>query len=119
MSEERSLKEVQKDWPQTFRLYVIGFVGSILLTAVAFSLAAVKLFSTKILIAVLVFLALTQAIVQLIFFMHLGKEEKPRWMTLVFCFMVLVIIIVVLCTLWIISDLNHRVMPEMPSIFAS
>lgn len=119
MSEDRSLREVQKDWPQTMRLYVIGFVGSLLLTAASFWLAAVKMFSTKILIFVLVFLALVQAIVQLVYFMHLGHEDKPRWRALVFSFMVLVILIVVLCTLWIISDLNHRVMPEMPSIFSS
>ena len=111
MSEEMSLKEMQKGWPQTLKLYAIGFLGSILLTAISFSLAALKLFSTKILILVLVFLALTQAIVQLIFFMHFGTEEHPRWKALIFWFMVLVILIFVLCSLWIISDLNHRVMP--------
>lgn len=113
MSEERSLKEIQKDWPQTFKLYAIGFIGSLLLTAISFSLTAAKLFSSQILIAVLIFLALVQAFVQLIFFMHMGKEAKPRWMTLVFYFMVLVVAIVVLGSLWIISDLDHRVMPDM------
>ena len=118
MSEDRSLKEVQKGWPQTLRLYIIGFFGSLFLTAVSFSLAALKLFSIKILIAILGILALTQAIVQLLYFMHLGKEDHPRWMTLVFWFMVLVILIFVLCSLWIISDLNTRVMPDMPGVFS-
>jgi cytochrome o ubiquinol oxidase operon protein cyoD len=116
MSEERSLKQIQRDWPQTLRLYVIGFVGSLLLTGISFSLAAFELFPTKVLIAVLIFLALAQAYVQLVFFMHLGKEEKPRWMMLVFYFMILVVLIVALGSLWIIGDLNHRVMPEMPSM---
>ena len=114
-SEERSLKEIQKEWPQTLKLYIIGFIGSILLTFISFSLAAARVFSNQILIPVLVFLALSQAIVQLVFFMHLGQEEKPRWLSLVFYFMVLVIGIVVLGTLWIMSDLDHRVMPEMTS----
>ncbi|HSX26516.1 MAG TPA: cytochrome o ubiquinol oxidase subunit IV [Chlamydiales bacterium] len=113
MSEERSLREIQKDWPQTLKLCAIGFIGSLLLTALSFSLTAAKLFSKQILIPILVFLALTQAIVQLIFFMHMGKEAKPRWMMLVFYFMILVIVIVVLGSLWIITDLNHRVMMEM------
>lgn len=114
MSEERTLKEIQKSWPQTLKLYVIGFLSSMVLTFISFSLAVAKPFTNQILIPILVFLALTQAIVQLVFFMHLGQEEKPRWMSLVFYFMILVVLIVVLGSLWIISDLNHRVMPEMP-----
>lgn len=113
MSEERSLREIQKDWPQTLRLYIIGFIGSLLLTIASFALAALQLFPRGISIAVLIVLAVTQAAVQLVFFMHMGKEAKPRWMTLVFYFMVLVLAIVVLGSLWIISDLDHRVMPEM------
>lgn len=111
MTEERSLKQIQKDWPQTLKLYISGFIGSLILTALSFSLAVARPFSAPFLIPALVFLALVQAAVQLIYFMHMGKEEKPKWMTLVFNFMVLVILIVVLGTLWIMSDLNHRVMP--------
>ncbi|HSX10306.1 MAG TPA: cytochrome o ubiquinol oxidase subunit IV [Chlamydiales bacterium] len=111
MSEERSLKEIQKDWPQTLKLYLCGFVGSLILTGISFTFAALKVFSTPILIATLIFLALLQASVQLVFFMHMGKEAKPRWMTLVFYFMVMVVVIIALGTLWIMSDLNARVMP--------
>ncbi len=113
MSEERSLTQIQKDWPQTLKLYLTGFIFSVALTALSFSLTTVKFFSLPILIAVLIFLAVTQAFIQLIFFMHMGKEHKPRWMTLVFYFMVMVVVIVVLGSLWIISDLDHRVMPGM------
>ncbi len=113
MSEERSLKEIQKDWPQTLKLYLTGFVGSLIFTAFSFSFAAMELFPKRILIAILIFLAICQSLVQLIFFMHMGKEAKPRWMTLVFYFMVLVLGIVILLSLWIMTDLNHRVMPEM------
>ena len=110
MSEERSLREIQKEWPQTLRLYLTGFVICLILTALSFSFAAFELLRTDILIAVLIFLAVCQAFVQLIFFMHMGKEAKPRWMLLVFYFMVLVLVIVILLTLWIITDLNNRVM---------
>lgn len=113
MSEERSLKEIQKDWPQTLTLYLTGFVGSLFFTALSFSFAAFRLFSTPILIAVLVFLAIAQAFVQLVFFMHFGKEAKPRWMMLIFYFMALILLIIVLGSLWIIFDLDHRVMPGM------
>ena len=114
MSEERSLTEIQKDWPQTLKLYLSGFIGSLLLTGLSFSLAALRLFPTPFLIPILILLAIIQAFVQLIFFMHMGKEAKPRWMTLLFYFMVLVVFIVVLGTLWIMSDLDRRTMPDMP-----
>ena len=116
MSEERSLKEIQKEWPQTLKLYLSGFLGSLVLTALSFTFAGFQLFKEPILIVLLVFLAICQAFVQLIFFMHMGKEAKPRWMTLVFYFMALVLLIVILGSLWIIFDLNQRVMPEMPSM---
>jgi len=55
-------------------------------------------------------LAVIQMFVQLIFFLHLGKENKPRWNTLIFAFMLLVLLIVVLGTLWIMHSLDTRVM---------
>lgn len=116
MSEERSLKEIQKEWPQTLKLYLSGFAICLVLTALSFSLAAFEVFRTDLLIGSLIFLAIVQAGVQLAFFMHFGKESKPRWMMLVFYFMVVILLIVVLLTLWIISDLNHRAMLDMTHI---
>lgn len=113
MNHERNLSEIQKEWPQTLKLYLIGFVGSILLTLISFSITIANLFPKKVLVPLLVFLALVQAVVQLVFFMHMGTEKKPRWMSLIFGFMILVILIVLLCTLWIMSDLDRRVMPQM------
>jgi cytochrome o ubiquinol oxidase operon protein cyoD len=103
MSEERSLREIQKDWPQTLKLYLIGFVLSFSLTCLSFLWRPSKI--------ILLFLAVVQAFVQLIFFMHFGQEAKPRWMSLVFYFMVLVLIIIVLGSLWIMFDLDERMMP--------
>ena len=54
-----------------------------------------------------------QAIVQLIFFLHIGQEAKPHWETVVFCFTVLVLLIIVIGSLWIMYDLDYRLMPRM------
>lgn len=116
MSEERSLKEIQKEWPQTLKLYLTGFVICLVLTALSFSLAAFKLLRPDLLVISLIVLAIVQAAVQLGFFMHFGKESKPRWMMLVFGFMVTILLIVVLLTLWIIGDLNQRGMMNMAHI---
>lgn len=113
MSEERSLREIQKEWPQTLKLYLSGFALCLILTALSFIFAGKKIFHTPLLIGALILLAIVQAFVQLVFFMHFGKESKPRWMMVVFYFMATILIIVVVLSLWIISDLNTRVMPEM------
>lgn len=113
MSTDLSLKEIQKEYHGTLRSYVIGFIASILLTTASFSIVITKLLSGNALIFTIVALALAQAIFQLLFFLHLGQEAKPRWETIVFYFMIVVLFIVAIGTLWIIYDLNNRVMSGM------
>jgi cytochrome o ubiquinol oxidase operon protein cyoD len=113
MSEELSLKEIQKEWHGTFRSYAMGFIGSLLLTLISFFLVATKLFTTHVTFYIIIGLALLQAAIQMIFFLHVGQEAKPRWETLVFYFMVMVVLIIGLGSLWIMFDLNERVMSHM------
>jgi len=110
---EENLETLQRHWPQTLKLYVQGLLGCLILTAASFLFAYFHPFSKPVLIFLLFGLALLQAAVQLVFFMHLGKETKPRWMIFFFYFMFLVLLIVVLGSLWIMHDLDQRVMPEM------
>lgn len=113
MSENLSLKKIQRAWHGSLKAYVVGFVASLSLTLISFFLIETRLFSSNGLIYSLSGLALGQAIVQLLFFLHVGKEAKPRWETLVFLFMVMVLLIIVLGSLWIMQDLEHRVMGGM------
>ncbi len=110
-----SLKETKKEWHGTLKAYVVGFVGSIVLTMCSFLLVIARPFSGPLLIYTITGLALAQAIFQLLFFLHLGQEAKPRWESFVFYFMVLVLFIIAIGSLWIMSDLNDRVMSNMIS----
>jgi cytochrome o ubiquinol oxidase operon protein cyoD len=113
MEHELSLNEIQKEWHGTIKTYLIGFFGSLLLTGISFFLVIERVFSHQHLIYALVTLALIQGIVQLRFFLHLGEEAKPRWETLVCGFMVVVLLIIALGSLWIMHDLDVRVMSDM------
>ncbi len=113
MSDHLSLKETMKEWHGTVRAYLIGFSASLVLTGSAFFIVIAKLLSGPILVYTLVGLALVQAIIQLLFFLHVGQEAKPRWETVVFGFMVMVLLILALGSLWIMNDLNDRVMSNM------
>ena len=96
----------------TLRTYVIGFVASIVLTLGAYLLVAHHLLSRRLLIAAVIGLALVQFLVQLLFFLHLGRESKPRWKLMVALFMVMVVLILVFGSLWIMTNLNYRMSPE-------
>lgn len=92
--------------------YIAGFVFSIILTLEAYLLVVNHTFSHHILIGVVAGLAVVQIVLQLLFFLHLGSETKPRWRLLVFCFMSLVVGILVIGSLWIMGNLNYRMTPQ-------
>lgn len=113
MSHELSLKQIQKEWHGTVKSYIIGFSASLLLTIASFLLVISKLLSGHLLVYSLIGLAVVQAIVQVLFFLHVGQEPKPRWETISFCFMVLFLLIVLIGTLWVMNDLDERLMSGM------
>lgn len=96
-----------------FKSYLIGFILSLLLTLASYLTVSEKLLSGQSLVIVLMGLALIQLTVQSVFFLHLGKESKPYWNLLCFLFMVQVILIIVIGSLWIMANLNENVMPSM------
>ncbi len=96
----------------TYASYISGFILSLFLTMAAYLTAVQHLLSGNTLIAVIIGLALIQFFVQLFFFLHLGRETKPRWKLLVLGFMVLIVLILVLGSLWIMANLNYRMTPN-------
>lgn len=88
--------------------YVLGFVLSILLTLVAYFFVVLKTFSPTVLFSVIMGLGVIQAVIQLVLFLHLGKEGKPHWNTMTFLFMLSILLIVVLGSLWIMAHLEYN-----------
>ncbi|HEY4501712.1 MAG TPA: cytochrome o ubiquinol oxidase subunit IV [Candidatus Paceibacterota bacterium] len=102
--------------------YIVGFLLSILLTLMAAGLALQygksyePLMGPGVMYAMLVVLAVLQLLVQLYFFLHLGEEKKPRWNALALCFALMVVAILVGGTLWIMHNLSHGQMAQLPFI---
>jgi cytochrome o ubiquinol oxidase operon protein cyoD len=92
----------------SYTSYTIGFLLSITLTIVAYLLSTHHATTTQRLAFVVGGLAILQFAVQLLFFLHLGRETKPRWKLLVFGFMIMVVSIVAFGSLWIMYNLNYR-----------
>jgi cytochrome o ubiquinol oxidase operon protein cyoD len=90
--------------------YVVGFILSILLTLLAYGTVTSHSFTAPVTITLIVFFAIVQLFVQLIFFLHLGAESRPRWRLVTLGFGVLVVAIVVFGSLWIMDNLNYNMM---------
>jgi cytochrome o ubiquinol oxidase operon protein cyoD len=94
--------------------YTAGYLISVVVTLIAYELVSRHAFTRYPLEGVVSGLAIVQFFVQLVLFLHIGKELRPRWKLLVFCFMIMVVLIIVFGSLWIMSNLNTRMtMPQM------
>jgi cytochrome o ubiquinol oxidase subunit IV len=89
--------------------YIVGFGLSLGLTLTAYTLVDNRTTaSDNALIAGILMLAVTQLVVQLVFFLHLADETRPRWHLMAFGFMLLVLLIVVFGSLWIMNHLSYH-----------
>ncbi len=89
------------------RRYLIGFSLSLLLTLLA-ALIIVFGVSGTLAKTLLVLLALLQLGVQLIYFLHLGREKGQEFEVAFFAFTLIVVGILVGGTLWIMGHLEHH-----------
>lgn len=88
--------------------YLIGFMMSIILTLVPFTLVGLTLNSHEpfVLVITIIF-ALLQIIIHLICFLHISGSKKDRWNLLALIFSIIIIAILVLGSLWIMWNLNY------------
>ncbi len=96
----------------SYAAYISGFVLSILLTLLAFYFVEQEIFQGWTLAIAISILAIGQLFVQVLFFLHLGREERPRWNLISFLFMILVVLIVVIGSLWIMYNLDYNMMHD-------
>jgi cytochrome o ubiquinol oxidase operon protein cyoD len=99
-------------WYKSFKPLWIGYTLSLLLIVSAYRFLTYYHLTHGALIVALFFFALVQALIQLVFFMHLGIESKPRWNLITFLFTVLVLVIIVGGSIWIMENLDYNLMPE-------
>lgn len=93
--------------------YILGFGLSILLTFLAAGGYWLHAFTAhtfpthEMLRIIFVALAVAQLGVQLVFFLHVGKERSAHWRVIALGFALFAVAVLVGGTLWIMSNLNH------------
>jgi len=97
----------------SYKSYIIGFALSIVLTLAAFFVVLRPGFfhmGTSAIIGTILVLAVAQLLVQVLFFLHLGKEEGPRWKLWAFVSTIGIVLIVIVGAIWIMGHLNYNMM---------
>jgi cytochrome o ubiquinol oxidase operon protein cyoD len=92
------------------RSYCLGFLFSIVFTVLSYYLVVEKWVTGWALDGCIAILAIVQATFQLILFLNLFREPRPRWNLIIFLFMLMVIVIVVAGSVWIMNNLNYNLM---------
>jgi len=96
----------------TVRSYVIGFVLSLVFTLIPYYLVVHQTVSGTALLMTIMGFAVIQAIIQITFFLHLGRGPKPNWNLFFFVSTVGIIMIVVGGSIVIISNLHYNMQPS-------
>ena len=108
------LEKIQHEWHGSLKSYFVGFILSLLLTGLSFYAATQANLPYPNRTYILIALGVVQAIAQLIFFLHVGQDAKSGyWELLSLFFTIVILIVIVVGSLWVMSDLNMRMMPDM------
>ena len=94
--------------------YLIGFVLSVILTAVPFWLVMTQTahgFSAETILAAILVFAVVQVFVHVVYFLHMDRSAEQRWNVVAFAFTVMILVIVVSGSVWIMhnatSNMEH------------
>ena len=89
------------------RSYVTGFILSLVFTLIPYYLVVNKTVHGYLLTAIILGFGVLQMIVQVVFFLHLGREKKPRFNLFFLVSTVGIIVLVVGASIWIMGHLYH------------
>lgn len=96
--------------------YVIGFVLSVILTAIPFGLVMSGIITdTRITAGIVMVFALVQIVVHMIYFLHMNSKSESGWTLMALIFTIVVVTICLAGSLWVMFHMNTNMMPGMPS----
>ena len=93
-----------------FKSCIAGFILSIVLTAIPFALVMSSAMSRSVILFGIFGAAIIQILVHLHYFLHLDASSAARWNILALLFTLLIMILFVGGTIWIMHNLNYRMM---------
>ncbi|MDE1145983.1 MAG: cytochrome o ubiquinol oxidase subunit IV [Azospirillaceae bacterium] len=91
--------------------YIIGFILSVILTAIPFALVMSGALPAETAVPVCFGLGIVQIVVHLVYFLHMNAASSRSWNMAAFIFTLLIVAIVVVGSWWVMLHLNANMMP--------
>lgn len=96
----------------SMRDYVIGFVLSVILTAIPFWLVMTKAIDNSQTAALVIMaFAVVQIVVHMIYFLHMNTKSEGGWTIMALIFTIIIVVIALSGSLWVMYHLNTNMMP--------
>lgn len=96
----------------SYRGYVVGFLLSVVLTAIPFWLVMGKVLpSPTVTSAVILAFAAVQVVVHMVYFLHLNAKIEQGWSLLALIFTGVLVVIMMAGSIWVMHHLNTKMMP--------
>jgi cytochrome o ubiquinol oxidase operon protein cyoD len=101
----------------SLKSYSIGFVLSVILTAIPFWLVMNRVIAnSNTAIFVLLGLAAVQIVVHMIYFLHMNTSAEGGWSLMALIFTAILLVIVLSGSIWVMYHMNHNMMPGMHDV---
>ena len=92
--------------------YLLGFVLSVVLTAIPFWLVTSGVFPSKQVTALIIMaFAAVQIVVHMIYFLHMNTTSENGWSMMALIFTIVMVVIALSGSLWVMNHLNSNMMP--------
>ena len=93
--------------------YIIGFLLSVVLTAIPFALVMTGALSDPRLTAgIITAFAAVQIVVHMIYFLHMNAKSEAGWTLMALIFTVIIVVIAIAGSLWVMYHMNVNMMPQ-------
>ena len=93
--------------------YAVGFVLSLILTAIPFWLVMGNVLPPNIARIVILAFAAVQVVVQMIYFLHLNSKSEDGWNMMALILTIVLLVIVMSGSIWVMYHMNANMMPAM------
>jgi cytochrome o ubiquinol oxidase operon protein cyoD len=101
----------------SLRDYTIGFVLSVILTAIPFWLVMNRVIPNSTTATfVLLGLAAVQIVVHMVYFLHMNTRAEGGWSLMALIFTGILLVIVLAGSIWVMYHMNHNMMPGMGDV---
>jgi len=102
----------------TFRDYAIGFLLSVVLTAIPFWLVMTGVLPKQATGFIIMAFAAVQIVVHMIYFLHMNGKSDEGWTMVALVFTLILVVITLAGSLWVMHHMNVNMMPGHPAAAA-